>query len=216
WNIGQGRPALWAGYGKCAQLAGLDQIDHRQHGDEHEGVRPVQQVADGLGKLRIGNVLRASTGLQFELFADEVGGCAEAARGKRQLVGLALEKCDKLGDRVRRHRWIDHQDIVRDGRLDDRFEIGVEAIRDIRYQRWRGNRWNGHRIEVVPVGRLHKDVVRRNCRDPTRPVLHDRAPVFTLRQFLGDDPADDVRWRARGERGNESNRAVGEWELRVG
>ena len=53
----------------------------------------------------------------------------------------------------------------------------------------------------------HQDLIGGNGRDAAGTVLHDRAPVFTLRQFLGNDPADDVGRSARGERGDETNRA---------
>ena len=55
---------------KRPKLVGFDQIDHRQHGDEHEGIGAVQEVADRLRELRVGNVLRPRAGLQFELLAD--------------------------------------------------------------------------------------------------------------------------------------------------
>jgi hypothetical protein len=90
-NIRENRYTFGAGYGERAQLAGFDQIDHRQHGDEHERVGAVQQVADCLRKLGVRNVLRARARQQFELFADQMRRRAKAARRKRELVGLAFQ-----------------------------------------------------------------------------------------------------------------------------
>ena len=79
-----------------AQLAGLDELHHRQDGDELIGVDAADQIADRLRKLDIGHMRRLHAGLELEHLAEQMRGRAEAARRERVLARILFEILDQL------------------------------------------------------------------------------------------------------------------------
>src|SRR5262249_9410911 len=66
------RHALGTSHSQRAQFARIDEIDHRQHGDEHVVVGAVEQIGDGLRELLIGNVRGAHSRLELKHFTDQM------------------------------------------------------------------------------------------------------------------------------------------------
>ena len=139
---------------------------------------------------------------------------ADARRAVGELAGLLLRERDELGERLRRHRRIDDQDVGRGRGERDRREIldrvvghllvehGIERQRARRHQ------------EGVAVGRGARDALDADHVAGAGAVLDEELLLERLGEMLGHDARDDVG-AAGGRGGHDDAHGAGGPGLRL-
>jgi hypothetical protein len=185
--------ALSAGDGQRAELAGIDELHHRQDRDELVRIHATDQVADRLRELDIGHVRHLYSGLELEELTDQVRGGAETAGRERVLSRVALQIGDQLGHRMNRYLRIDHQHVVCGADADQGCKISLKVERCVGLQPGQRGDRRGNAQQRVPVGGLLQHVAGTEHHHRPGLVLDNDVPAFAVGQRAGNDAREDVR-----------------------
>src|SRR5262249_33877179 len=123
--------------------------------------------------------------------------------GNRAVVELTrprLRKGDQLLDRPGRHGRMRDDDERRRGDQYDRREIAYRVVWQLAIQaRMDGERPGRAHQQRMPVGYRPRGDFRPDVAASARAVLDDDLLAETLRQRLGNEPREQVRWTARNQ-----------------
>ena len=142
----------------------------------------------------------------LEQLAGDVQRRGVAARRHVDLARIGLGISDELGNRCRRHRWIDHHD--QGNGADARHRRGVadeietQVVVDRRVD---GVRRHGEQQRVAVRGGAHHRL-GADIGAGARPVLDDEWLAQPLRQPLTDEASDDVGRAAGRNRNGQAHR----------
>ena len=110
-DVRQRLRARRGGHRQRAQLAGLDVLDRRGQGDEHDLHLPAEQIGQRGRRAAIGHVDHVDAGHHLEQLAGHMVRASDAGRRQVDLARIGLGIGDELGNRLGRNRWIHHHDI---------------------------------------------------------------------------------------------------------
>jgi hypothetical protein len=160
---------------------------------EHQLDLPAEQVLHRGRAALVGHVHHVDLGLGFEQLAGKMAGAPVAARAERELARIRLRITDQLGDRIGRHRRIQHQHVRRNRDQGDRREVLDRVVRHLAVQADVDRVRRQCALEDrVAVGRAFRDQVGADVAAGARSVVDDHRLSPGDRELLSDRAGDRV------------------------
>src|SRR5215472_1825930 len=141
--------------------------------------------------------------------ARQMRGGAGAGRSVAHLAGVRLDVVDEVGDRLRRHRRMDQQNVGRVACHGNGDEILVRVVGDFRIEARIDHIARRHKKDRVAIGRCVRRLPHAGIAASAGDVLHIELLARSFRQLGGDQPGDYVGRAACSKRHNDLHGPVG-------